>query len=253
MVSFLFYKGDHMNGFRVILSLGLAVFLTSCSMFDSAAPVPPNPFTVSSRPETALTRSLSAVHSGRILIGDRSGYRNVFGSDNFRFRQQNLRPLAISILPYNGGYSCTFLVTDSLQEDGVCSVVTISGQNDADAAPAVSYAGAPAGKKIAPAERTAALPEPAVIAAVRDAMRRRIESGEISWVQDGAEGIAAALPDGRDGNTSLKIIPDDLWERDRLNAVNQTLRLSVKDLALCEVSALPDHRIALTYVVIPPD
>ncbi len=199
----------------------------------------------------AMENIAGALREGRVFIRDTEGYNRVFGFDNFRFTEKNVRPVSIFFLPETNRFHCAALVRDSGAADRPYRLVFFTGAA-ARGAP-LSLVGV--GKADRMYQRPpAVLPEPSVLRAVCEAMREKLRSGGIVWDQD-----AAANGDGAPGKggsavrkekTAFYFLEQDWW-RDCLMHGNGTLRLSERDLSLGGIAVSPEGEITLSCCVRP--
>lgn len=256
-----------MRLFKILLLILASGFLISCTTETDGEAFGHLQLFRHRNPAAAMERVSAALRSGSVLIRDRQGYSKVFGTDSFRFREANIRPMELSFIPGTEDFTCAALVMDSRTNAEQYDVVFFACSMNPAVPPAL------VGTERVQAEKNAPppiLPEPSVLAAVCEAMQRKIHSGELSWDSE-ISGTAMKKkqektkenPQGKTetgktetGKTTEKASAmfyylEKEWWHDRLMAEKGTLRLTENDLALCRAAAAPDGTVTLTFCVTP--
>ena len=247
---------DRMRCFRIILLILMDCLLVSCGGPAQETGTQTRLFRHND-PAAALERISTALRSGNIIIRDRKGYSKVFGADSFRFRENNIRPAQLSFIPETSDFTCVALVMDSVSDDGQYDLLHFAGSMNPLQSPSLIGTETVTGTKNAPPQ---ILPEPSVLAPVCEAMRRRIQTGEVSWDSDSSVRIPSEReipPEKKETAKTVENMPgmvyflEKEWWKDRLIAQKGSLRLTENDLALCRAAAAPGGTVTLTYCVTP--
>ena len=207
-----------------------AMLAVSCASSPEEEPAEQPDFFRGADFVSAMGNIAGALRDGRVFIRDTEGYNRVFGFDNFRFTEKNVRPVSIFFLPETNRFHCAALVRDSGSADRPYQLVFFTGAA-AQGAP-LSLVG------VGKAERMyqrppAVLPEPSVLRAVCEAMREKLRSGAIVWDrEDSADGDGLS---GKGDNAVRKeksafyFLERDWWRaqpRDYVKKKNQLMPLA---------------------------
>ena len=250
-----------MRFFRILFLLLIPCILVSCAGgSDREPPASPKIFRLHD-PAAAMERISTALRSGNVLIRDTRGYNRVFGADTFRLRDTNIRLTELTFIPETEDFTCGGLVMDSGTEDGRYDIVFFAGSMNPAVPPALIRTETVFPEKKSPPP---ILPEPSALATVCEAMRKRIQSGELFWDTDLSVSLRKNPPEHtgkmpKKNNTAQPVehtsdmfyYLETEWWKDRLLATKGTLRLTEADLALCRVAAGPGGTVRLTYCVMP--